>query len=136
MWRPGPVIPPRRPLNLLHVPPRLIVAGTGRVVADRIVRARTFGERTRGLLGREPLGPRDALVIERARQVHTFGMRYAIDVCFCDREWAVVHVVRQMRPRRVTRWVRRAIYAVEMQGGALAEVGPGDQLSLEELSER
>lgn len=68
-------------------------------------------------------------MIVRARQVHTFGMRYAIDVCFCDREWRVLYVVRSMRPRRVTRWVRGAAFVVEAPEGATASVTLGDQLS-------
>lgn len=101
------------------------------VVADRVRWARSPAERARGLLG-APLGPGEALVIEPARQVHTFGMRYAIDVCFCDRAWRVLHVVGPMRPRRITRWVFRARYAVEVAAGALDGVAAGDQLSLRE----
>ena len=115
---------------------RLVVRGSGVVVAESVRRARTFAERGRGLLGTEPLAPREALVIERARQVHTFGMSYPIDVCFCDRAWSVVHVVEGMRPRRVTRWVGRAYFAVEMRAGDMPSLRPGDQLSLEELSDR
>jgi hypothetical protein len=106
------------------------------VLARDVRWARTAAERARGLLGGPPLEPSEALVIERARQVHTFGMTYPIDVCFCDRSWRVVHVVAGMRPRRVTRWVARASYAIEMRAGELGDVGPGDQLSVGELSER
>lgn len=75
-------------------------------------------------------------MIEPARQVHTFGMRYALDVCFCDRGWRVVHVRRSIPRGRVTRWVRRARFAVEMRAGALGDMRPGDQLSIVELSDR
>ncbi|MFN2588065.1 MAG: DUF192 domain-containing protein [Actinomycetota bacterium] len=115
---------------------RLIVAGTGNIVAERVHRARTWRERGRGLLGREPLRPAEALVIEPARQLHTFGMRYAIDVCLCDRDWRVLHVVPSMRPRRLTRWVPRSRFGVEMPAGSMPPLRPGDQLSLEEVSER
>lgn len=126
----------KRRLNLLHVPPRLVVARTGEVVARRVVTARTAAAKARGLLGTDELEAGHALVIERARQVHTVGMRYPIDVCFCDRAWTVVHLVRRMRPWRVTKWVARARYVVEAAAGALDGVGPGDQLSLEEPNER
>lgn len=106
------------------------------MIAHDVRHARTFAERTRGLLGRAPLGPGEALVIHRARQVHTIGMRYAIDVCFCDRGWRVLHVVRGLPPRRLTRWIPRAFYAVETLEGELAGVTSGTQLSLEELNER
>ena len=88
------------------------------------------------MLGGEPLAPDEALVIEPARQVHTFGMRYEIDVCFCDREWRVVRVVTPLRRRRMTRWVFGARRAVEMRAGGLAGLRAGDQLSLAEPSDR
>lgn len=75
-------------------------------------------------------------MIEPARQVHTFGMRHPIDVCFCDRSWRVLHVVPALRPRRLTRWVAGARYAMEMRAGELGDVRRGDQLSLVDSSER
>ena len=74
-------------------------------------------------------------MIEPAQSIHTAGMRYAIDVCFCDRAWVVLHVVRDMRPLRLTRWVRRSRRVVEMSAGSMPPLRPGDQLSLEELND-
>ncbi|MDQ3983400.1 MAG: DUF192 domain-containing protein [Actinomycetota bacterium] len=106
------------------------------MIARRLRWARTPVERAKGLLRGAPLDATEALVIEAARQVHTFGMRYPIDVCFCDRDWHVLHVVRAMAPRRVTKWVWRARFAVETRAGALGAARPGDQLSLVECSDR
>jgi uncharacterized membrane protein (UPF0127 family) len=117
------------------VPERLVEVSTGRPLAARIRWARTFAERSRGLLGTHSLARDAALVIPRARQVHTFGMRYPIDVCFCDAAWRVLRVVR-LHPWRVSPWVRGARYAVEMAAGAMVRLGPGDQLSPEDSNER
>jgi uncharacterized membrane protein (UPF0127 family) len=113
------------------VPERLVLESTGEVVGAPVNRAASLAERARGLLGTaEP--PDGVLVLERARQVHTFGMRYPIDVVFCDRDWKVVYVVRALRPGRVTRWVRRARYAVELSPRAQSlRIEPGDALRLE-----
>jgi uncharacterized membrane protein (UPF0127 family) len=50
--------------------------------------ADSFGARLRGLLGRD--GVEGALVLQPARSVHTIGMRFPIDVAFCDRDLRVV----------------------------------------------
>ena len=63
-------------------------------------------------------------------------MRYPIDVCFCDRDWNVLHVVPSMRPRRVTRWVARGRFAIEARAGELGDLRVGDQLSLVDRSAR
>ncbi|MEA3020903.1 MAG: uncharacterized protein QOI47_2427 [Actinomycetota bacterium] len=57
--------------------------------------------RTRGLLGRDGLD--GALLLRPAMQVHTLGMRFAIDIAFCDRDLNVVSIVRDMRPWRMGR---------------------------------
>ena len=99
----------------------------GRPIADSIVWARKPSDRMRGLLGR-PLTEGQALVIAGARQVHTFGMRYAIDVLFCDDGWVVRHRVARMAPRRVTRRVGGARYAIELPAGTIEDVDVGERL--------
>ncbi|MDQ5816482.1 MAG: DUF192 domain-containing protein, partial [Actinomycetota bacterium] len=54
----------------------------GRPIADSVVWAIRASEKVRGLLGTCRLSEGQALVIVGARQVHTFGMGYAIDVLF------------------------------------------------------
>ena len=62
----------------------------------------THRERARGLLGRPPV----PMLFERARAVHTFGMREAIVVAFLDRDHRVIRVA-TVPPRRIV-WSVRA----------------------------
>lgn len=121
----------RRRVNLLQMPTRLVLPARGLVVADRCIWATRAGERLKGLIGRSALSRGEAMILSPGRQVHTFGMRDAIDVLFCTREWEVVHVARAMAPRRVSRLLWRAIFVVELPAGAAALVSPGDLLALE-----
>lgn len=109
--------------------PGVILVSSGRVIADSVVWARTPLERMRGLLGSPPLAG-EAVVIAGARQVHTFGMRFPIDVLFVDLDWTVCRVVAAMPPWRVTRWMGRARYALELAAGPI-----GDQAILGERLE-
>jgi uncharacterized membrane protein (UPF0127 family) len=72
----------------------------------------SWRERTRGLIGARALGPHRAILLERCRSVHTFGMRFPIDVVFLDRDLRVVHV-RRMKPGRMTRPRLRARHVLE-----------------------
>lgn len=85
--------------------------------------------RRRGLLGRA--GFEGAYVLRPCRQVHTVGMRFAIDVAFCDRAGRVLHAT-TMRPGRVSRPVLRAAWAIEAEAGAFGrwELAVGDRLEL------
>ncbi|WP_274562911.1 DUF192 domain-containing protein [Streptomyces spiramyceticus] len=83
--------------------------------------------RTRGLLGRD--GIAGALLLTPAGSVHTFGMRFAIDVAYLDRELRVI-AVRTMRPGRLGRPRFRARHVLEAEAGAMARWGvrPGVRL--------
>ena len=93
--------------------------------------AESFRDRSRGLLGRD--GVEGALLLRPARQVHSFGMRFPIDVAFCTRDLVVVRTL-SMRPGRITRPSLRCRCVIEAESGAFARWGlqPGDQLEVRE----
>ncbi|MDQ3878461.1 MAG: DUF192 domain-containing protein [Actinomycetota bacterium] len=107
----------------------IAVADRGDVIATEAVIAQSFLQRARGLLGRPPLTSGEALILPHARQVHTIGMRYPIDVVFCDEDWTVIKVIAGLRPTRVSGWVRRARWAVELRAG-MSDVQEGDRLEV------
>ena len=98
------------------------VLATAEVASGRRARAR-------GLVGRSAL--EGVLVLRPCRQVHTFGMRFPIDVAFCDESGRVLRCV-TLRPGRVSRLVVRAAFVVEAEAGAFARwrLGPGDGVEI------
>ncbi len=101
----------------------------GGEVLSTLTIASSRSERRRGLLGRD--GIEGALLIERVRSVHTIGMRFPIDVAFCDADLVVLRT-RTLRPGRVTLPVRGARCAIEAEAGAFSswELVPGDELEV------
>lgn len=92
--------------------------------------ARDRASRRRGLIGRSSL---EGVLVLPVRSVHTFGMRFPIDVAFCDADGVVLRTL-TLRPRRVTRVCLAARCAIEAPAGALREwsVHPGDRLEVRE----
>ena len=86
-------------------------------------------ERRRGLLGRDAF--EGALLLEPARSVHTFGMRFPLDVAFCDAELTVL-AVRCMKRSRVSRPRLHASRVIEASAGAFERWGlrVGDRLEV------
>ncbi|MGH2749857.1 MAG: DUF192 domain-containing protein [Actinomycetota bacterium] len=118
------------------MPERIVVESSGRIIAREVRWARTLAERTRGLIGAPPPKDGEALVISPALQVHTFRMSYPIDVVFVGRDWRVRHVVRAMKQRRLSRFVTRSRYVIELASGSLPdEVAPGTQLRVVDRSD-
>ena len=87
--------------------------------------------RARGLLGRD--GVDGALWLPRTRAVHTLGMRFAVDVAYCDAEGRVLAIV-TMRPWRLGRPRLRARSVVEAQAGNMGrwEITVGVTLEVRE----
>ncbi|MFD5682810.1 DUF192 domain-containing protein [Streptomyces bacillaris] len=91
--------------------------------------AASYRTRARGLLGRD--GIDGALLITPCASVHTFRMRFAIDVAYLDRQFTVL-AVRTMKPGRLGLPRLRARHVVEAEAGAMERWGvrPGVRVRL------
>src|SRR4051812_47384320 len=63
--------------------------------------ATSFRARLLGLAFRREAPAGHALLIPRCRSVHTFGMRFPLDIAFLDEHGSVVRFERSVPPRRV-----------------------------------
>ena len=114
--------------------PSLVLTNTrnDQVVAHTLLRAFDSASRNQGLLKRDFLEEGSALVIAPTNAIHTFFMRFAIDVAFVARDGRVLKVRRAMRPWRMSAaW--RGFAVVELAAGALDRAGvqPGDVLRID-----
>jgi len=85
----------------------------------------------RGLLGRKELPDGEGILLRPAGSVHTFFMRFPIDVVFLDRDLRVVSVARDVPPWKA-RGARGAKAVLELAAGEIArrKLVAGDALSL------
>jgi uncharacterized membrane protein (UPF0127 family) len=85
-------------------------------VATRVETAFSSADRKRGLLGRDGLEPGHALVIAPTNLVHTFAMRFPIDILFVARDGRVLKVSSAVPPRRIAGSLR-GFAVIEMAAG-------------------
>jgi hypothetical protein len=90
--------------------------------------AKDFRTRLRGLAFRDRRAAGPGLLIPRCGSVHTFGMRFALDVFFLDAGGAVISVRRAVPPRRVL-WQRGACAVLEIPSVPEGESSPLPALS-------
>jgi uncharacterized membrane protein (UPF0127 family) len=102
---------------------RLVRTDTGQELASGVEVARSFASRLRGLLGRDRLAEGEGLWIEPCDGVHTWFMRFAIDVAFVDGDGRVLRRIDALRPWRATRLHPGARACVELPAGTLARCG-------------
>ncbi len=103
--------------------PRTLVAknlDTGAVVAHRVTVAETKVDRAVGLLSRDHLDAGDGLLIVPCRGVHTWWMRFTIDIVALNADGKVVDAVAGMRPWRVRLPRRGSVSVLELPEGTLA----------------
>ncbi len=103
-------------------------------LANELEVAETFFARLAGLMGRGGLSPRTGLWIKACNSVHTFGMRFPIDLVFLNKAHQVVKTWEAVRPYRVVWPVRSATSVIELpahslrrswtQVGDLLEIAP------------
>ena len=82
----------------------------------RVFEAGRRRERLAGLAGLDAIGEDEALLLPRCRSVHTFGMRFALDLVWLGAHGEVVRVDRDVAPRRL-RTCLRARSVVECAAG-------------------
>lgn len=85
---------------------------------DSIPVATGFRQRLLGLSRRERADAGPGLLIPRCASVHTFGMRFKLDLFFLDGSGEVIAVHRDVPPRRVV-WQRgsRAVLEIPAEEG-------------------
>jgi len=103
----------------------------GHVLADRVRSADSFGSRLVGLLGTRGLAEGEGLWLSPCSSVHTFFMRYAIDVLFLGRDGVLLHGL-SLRPWRMSRVIWKSHGVLELPFGALSRTNtrPGDRIDL------
>ncbi len=109
-----------------------INATTGKKIASRLITADNVFSRMKGLLGRSSLDPGEGLLIQPCKGVHTFGMKFPIDIIVLDNNNYVIAVSDNLAPNRLTPLYRRAAAVLELPAGTLASTttSVGDKLEI------
>jgi uncharacterized protein len=104
-------------------------------LAARVEIAGSGGDRRKGLLGRKSLPVGEGLWIVPCEAVHTFFMRFAIDLIYLDRKHRVVKTKENVRPWRLSACLR-AHSVLELPLGSIhrSQTIPGDILNLQKFS--
>jgi uncharacterized protein len=98
-------------------------------LAHRVDVANSSRKRRKGLLGRESLAAGEGMWIVPCESVHTFGMRFAIDLVYLDRNNVVKKIRHEVPPWRISACLS-AHSILELASGSVRRTGtkPGDRL--------
>ena len=104
-------------------------------LADRAEVADTSAKRRMGLLKHTGLEPGEGLWIVPCESVHSFFMKFTIDVLYLDRKYRVKKIRPEMAPWRISGCLT-AHSVLELPAGTIKRTGTerGDQLEIKNLS--
>ncbi|MBI3550848.1 MAG: DUF192 domain-containing protein [Elusimicrobia bacterium] len=101
-----------------------------RYLSSDCYRAETFWSRLKGLLGRDGLPKEETLWLDPCSSIHTFFMKFPIDVIFLDEELKILHIAAAVKPWRLSSFPG-AKSALERAGGSTVDkAGVGDMLKI------
>ena len=86
-----------------------------------MIQAYRFFKRLKGLMFTNELATGCALHIKPCRSIHTFFMKYEIDVLYLDKKDVVVGIDERMSPGKVGQVYSRVASVIELPAGLLQE---------------
>jgi len=92
---------------------------THTTLATNVRVADTLFTRMKGLLGKKELPQGESLWIKPCFSVHTFFMKFPIDVIFLNKTNQVIAAVRNLKPNRMTRLYPQSFSVLELPTGTI-----------------
>jgi len=105
---------------------------TGTTLATNVKVADNLFTRMKGLLGKKELPIGEALWIKPCFSVHTFFMKFSMDVIFLNKKNQVIAAVRNLKPNRMTRLYPQSFSVLELPIGTIAasNIEIGDKIDI------
>jgi uncharacterized protein len=98
---------------------KAFLTSTGKELAARISVAESLSARIRGLLGRDSLPVGEGLLIRPCKGIHTFFMKFPIDVMILDKGNRILKSYSRLSPNRITTVYLKAATVLELPAGTL-----------------
>jgi uncharacterized membrane protein (UPF0127 family) len=111
---------------------KITAGGNAFMLYGNIKTADSFFRKLFGLVFSPPLKESEGLLIDNCSSIHTFWMRFPIDVLFLDSNNRVMRFFEDLKPFRVTPFIRGAVKTVELKSGSVkaCAINIGDCLEL------
>jgi uncharacterized membrane protein (UPF0127 family) len=112
---------------------RIINLSRNTILAEEAVVAKTLTSRLKGLIGRSSLAKGEGFIIPRCGSIHTFFMRFPLDVIFLNHHNHVVKLSREIKPFKLLDCPFRGKVTIELPAGTIkaSSTDIGDRIELQ-----
>lgn len=98
---------------------RLVNLENAQIIAESIESANTFFKRLKGLMFRQELSPGSGIYLYPCNAIHTFFMKFPIDVLYIDKDWRIVGMEEHLQPGKVGKKFSAATSVIELESGSI-----------------
>ena len=98
---------------------KIINKTKGTLLAEEVTTADSPFKRIKGLLGEKEFKKGQALILKPCNSIHTFFMRFPIDVLFLDKDSRVVEAIPSFKPFRLSCIYFKANFVIELPVGII-----------------
>ncbi len=91
------------------------------VIVEKVTYANSFIDKFLGLMFSHQLAEDSGIAFEKVIQVHTFFMRYPIDIFYVGEDDKVIRIDENVKPWRMLKMCRKSEYIVETNAGVAKE---------------
>ena len=100
---------------------QIVNVAKGAVIVQKAQIASSLGQRLKGLLGKKSLLVNEGLILKPCASIHTFFMRFPIDVLFLDKNMHIIKLIQNMPPGRFSSTVWGSKMTIELPAGKLSQ---------------
>lgn len=104
-----------------------IINRTGRPSYAYMEVADTFLKRFKGLMLRNEA--KEPMMFLKCRQVHTFFMKFPINVYYFDKDMKIIHIEENLTPWKIGKYVKNAYGLIEADASVESFLSIGDTLT-------
>ena len=110
---------------------KIVVKEKRIILGEKIVEARSFGKRLKGLMGQSSFKDFDGMMITPCHSIHTFFMKMTIHAIFLDKLNRVVKIYENLNPWKVTPIFFKAEKVLEISSKKnISSLREGDSLEV------
>lgn len=107
------------------------ISYANKLLSKDILVADTMMSRMVGLMFKKSLVGADGLLINPCNSIHTFFMRYSLDIVFLSKDDKIIKIIRNIKPWRMTWIYFKARKTLELPAGKLPlDVKEGDRMEV------
>lgn len=96
-----------------------LIQKNGEVICHKMVTAQNIFSRMMGLMFSAELPDCDGFLISPCNSIHTFFMRYSLDILFLDKNFKIVKAIYGLSPWRMTWIYLKSSHVLEMKAGTM-----------------